>query len=93
MIEWYIGNALQLRAVSYFVIMVFFIVWGAWAAGHKLYHRAMIKIGTALMLMSFVIYAVSPDPRVSLYLTTPVLVALAIVVIAFLARIRFWSTP
>jgi hypothetical protein len=89
-LDWYIENAMAIRGVSYLIVMLFFILWGAWAVIHKLYHRAAIKLGTGLMLGSFVWIAVNRDQRIALYVTTPILVVLAIVVIAFVVRMR-WS--
>lgn len=89
-LEWYIENARILRGVSYLIILGFFLLWGASSVYNKMYHRAALKIGTSLMLLSFTLRILNPDPRISLYVTTPILVILALVVVLFIARIRVW---
>lgn len=90
-LDWYIAYAQILRAVSYLIVMLFFILWGAWAVWHGLYHRAAIQLGTGLMLGSFIWAVLDRDPRIALYITTPILIALSIIVVAFVFRIRIWS--
>ncbi len=85
--DWYVHNAPTLRAVAYIVVMMFFGIWGVWALSHGLYHRGSIKLLMGLTLLSLPLRIYTGDNRWSLWLTTPALVTLAIVVVIFLIRL------
>lgn len=80
----------QIRAVSYVLIMLFYLVWGVYSLFMGLYHRAAIKLLTSAVLFSAMQYAMTGNPLIPIYLTTPITVALAVAVGTFVIRL-FWS--
>jgi uncharacterized membrane protein len=85
--QWYLENTLLLRGVGYLTIMLFFLIWAAWALDKGLYHRAAIKFLTGLMLGSFVLAATVRTPEVSAYIVTPIILCLAVVVVWFFIKL------
>lgn len=85
---WYVEVERLIKALSYLAVMLFFTLWGLWAARYKEYHRAIIKLLLSLVMFSFVIRSFTDEPRWSLWLTTPTLFILAVTVLVFLVRMK-----
>lgn len=81
------NNHVAIRGISYVLILFFYMGWGIYSLFLGLYHRAVIKLLTSAVLLAAFHYAMSGNPNIVVYLSTPLAAALALAVSTFVIRL------
>ncbi len=85
--NWFVKAGPDIRSICYLLACVFYLIWGIYAIRATNYHRGVIKILTFATLASFIVVAVTRNPWVTAYISTPLLIALAVAASTFMIRL------